>query len=205
MTNPSNSPTAAAEALIAQLRKKLRDLATEFANGEINREQFHTLYERYQSQINLAALAADELAARPMGSTDETIAIRRNLAGKALGLAVYHYRSGRFIETLGNFDIPNADLRPILQDLAERAAAGEPLEPQTHPYGEHYLLFVAGKYTVSIMLFSHEPVVRQIATVQNMHADFEVANAAVLGRPRVVGELAVPFFSLVMRSLGRRM
>lgn len=203
MTNHPPNPTAAAEALIAQLRKKLRDLANEFANGDINREQFHTLYERYQSQINLAALAADEYAARPSSSPDETIAIRRNLVGKALAMAVYHYRSERFIETLGGFDVPHAQLRPTLKQLAEYAAEGELPEPQTHPYKEHYLLFVAGRYTASIMLFSHEPVVRQITTVQNMHADFEVANAAVLNRPRVVGELAVPFFSLVMRSLGK--
>ncbi|MFQ3534423.1 MAG: hypothetical protein SNJ58_00965 [Aggregatilineales bacterium] len=204
MTNRPTSPTAAAEAMIAQLRKKLRDLANEFANGDINREQFHTLYERYQSQINLAALAADEYAARPAGSADETIAIRRNLSGKALAMAVYHYRSGRFIETLGAFAVPYADVRSTLKELAERAAEGEILEPQTYPYKEHYLLFVAGRYTASIMVFSHEPVVRQITTVQNMHTDFEVANAAVLERPHVVGELAVPFFSLVMRSLGKR-
>ncbi|PJF35161.1 MAG: hypothetical protein CUN49_11985 [Candidatus Thermofonsia Clade 1 bacterium] len=205
MTNHSSSPSAAAEALIAQLRKKLRNLATEFANGDINREQFQTLYERYQSQINLAALAADELAARPVGNTDETIAIRRNLEGKALAMAVYHYRSQRFIEQVGNFEVPYAAIRDILHDIAERAAVDEPLEPQTHPYGERYLLFVAGKYTVSIMVFSHEPVVRQIATVQNMHADFEVANAAVLQRAQVTGDLAVPFFALVMRSLRKRM
>jgi hypothetical protein len=204
MSDRPTSPIAAAEAMIAQLRKKMRDLANEFANGEINREQFHTLYERYQSQINLAALAADEYAARPTATSDETIAIRRNLSGKALAMTVYHYRSAQFIETLGGYDVPFADVRDILRTIAERAAEGEPLEPQTHPYKGHYLLFVPGKYTLSMMVFSHEPVVRQIATVQNMHADFEVANAAVLQRPQVTGELAVPFFSLVMRSLGKR-
>ncbi|MDW8298826.1 MAG: hypothetical protein RML95_05770 [Anaerolineae bacterium] len=205
MTDRATNPTAAAEALIAQLRKKLRDLATEFANGEINREQFHTLYERYQSQINLAALAADEFAARSSVTTDETIAIRRNLAGKALAMAVYHYSSQRFIETLGNFDVPYADIRDTLTEIAGRAAEGELLEPQTYPYKDHYLLFVAGKYTASVMVFSHEPVVRQTTTVQSMHADFEVANAAILKYPHVIGELAVPFHALIMRSLGKRM
>ncbi|MCE7946017.1 MAG: hypothetical protein DYG88_01160 [Chloroflexi bacterium CFX4] len=204
MSDAPTSQTAVAEAMIATLRKKLRDLANEFANGDINREQFHTLYERYQSQINLAALVADEAAARPAATADETIAIRRNLSGKALAMAVYHYRSERFIETLGGFDVPYASVRDILNALRELAAQNDVVEPQTHPYKEHYLLFVSGKYTVSMMVFSHEPVVRQITTVQNMHADFEVANAAVLRHPRVIGELAVPFFSLVMRSLGKR-
>lgn len=187
------------------LRGKLRKVAEEFARGEINNEQFHTLYERYQAQLNLLALAPDSLSLKAMTGQEETVAIRSRLMARALSMAVYHHSSGLLIENIGGFNQPLADLIPVVNQLVAAIKAGKQAEPRVQPAGEGYILFVPGHYSTALMVFDHEPIIRQVASVQEMHDDFEIANQAVLSRERPEDfRLASPFFSFVMRSLHKK-
>lgn len=195
----------AAQDLSKVLRAKLRKIAEEFANGEINTEQFHTLYERYQAQLNLLSIASDQAQLKAMSGQEETVHIRSRLMGKAQSLAVYHHATGRLIEKIGEFTTPLPDLMPIINLLLGTLRAGKPVEPRVQPIEGGYALFVAGKFSTTIMVFDHEPNVRQVGAIQAMHDDFEVANAAALGRERPEDmKLASPFISFVMKTLQKK-
>lgn len=207
MGNPSTSAnsTSPTEQLITQLQQKMRALAADFARGEINRDQFHTLYERYQAQMNLATMV-EEASAMPSnaGMQEGTIAIKNRLMGKAVKMAIYHHHARRIVENIGNFDVPLSVLEPIMDGILALQSAGEALAPQTHEYGSMWLLVAPGRYSSALMVFSNEPVVRQVSSVQAMHADFEVANEAILRANTPNGELALPFFSIIVKTLTTR-
>jgi hypothetical protein len=195
------------QALYEQLQRKMRTLADEFARGEINRDQFQTIYERYQSQLNMVAhmlAEVESLSLPPTNSNGETIAIRQQLVGKARAMAVYYHSADNLLETLGDFELNLNALRPQLAGQRAAREQGQGSEALTTQCGREWLLFVPGRYTTTVMVFSNEPVVRQIALVEQMHRDFEIANEKALRSGRAqAGELVYPFASFVRRSLRR--
>ncbi len=189
MTDVSSSPRqiavqqiAEGQMLIEQVQSKMRKLADEFAAGEINREQFYKIYEHYQTQINLATAMIAEADVLSLGtfSPAETIAIRKQLTGKAKAAAVYYHETSQFLETIGDFELPVAMLTTTLTGIADEVERRGTAEPVSIPVGRDWVLFVPGQYSTAIMVFSNEPVMRQVAIVQNMHHNFETANQAAL-------------------------
>src|SRR5688572_18845868 len=90
-----------------EVQRKIRNLLAEFGEGKLSNEQFNILYERYNNQLEMALQAHDEQEALAAGGGGEsTIAIKQATTGKAVGMAIYHHRSGTIIETLGTFDLP---------------------------------------------------------------------------------------------------
>lgn len=196
-----------AQAVIDQVRGKMRQLADEFAAGEINRDQFYKIYAHYQSQINLASGLLDDVNTQaPAGlESGETISIRRQLTALARAAVVYYHASGEFLEIIGDVDIPTADITGPCADLAARVQRFGAADTITRQVGRDWLLFTPGAYSTAVMIFSAEPVMGQIAIAQNMHHDFEVANEAALvsGQTRAV-QLVYPFLSFVRRSVGKK-
>ncbi len=205
--NKVQQQLAERQAFIEQVQQKMHTVANEFAAGEISREQFHRLYEHYQGQIVFAVQLLAEadgtiLAGLPAG---ETIALRKQLTAKAKAMAVYYHATGLLLETIGDFDVPVLSLAPILNDRSDRAESGTLPPPQVKALGSDWLLFISGKYSTSIMVFSHEPAARQIAIIENMHRDFEAANGTALRSGRAdASKLVYPFQSFVRKSVGMR-
>lgn len=213
--------TAKASALIAQLRVKMRKLADEFARGDINREQFHKIYEHYQSQLNLAASTLAQMGDQKVENiqSGETIMLRKQLTAIARAAVVYHHASGEMIETIGELGFPVDTLLPTLTAIAEQVKGGEghptkfaprgdtgaPLpESQIVTVGKDWALFVPGEFSTAVMIFSNEPVIRQIEIVENMHRDFEIANDAALRSGQTqAAKLVYPFLAFVRRSVKR--
>lgn len=202
--------TAKASALIAQLRVKMRKLADEFARGDINREQFHKIYEHYQSQLNLAASTLAQMGDQKIESiqSGETIMLRKQLTAIARAAVIYHHASGEVIETIGEPGFPVDTLLPTLTAISEqvRGSAGrDPLpESQIVTVGKDWALFVPGEFSTAVMIFSNEPVIRQIEIVENMHRDFEIANEAALHSGQTqAAKLVYPFLAFVRRSVKR--
>lgn len=204
---PTNRQPFDAQALIDSIQAKMRRLADEFAAGEINREQFYKIYEHYQAQINLAAGMLDHASTLPPEglSSGETITIRKQWTAMAKAAAVYYHANGDLLETIGEFDIPMGTLLEAFAEIAEHARQEGAAVPQTRHIGREWLLFVPGKHSTVVMLFSAEPVNRQVAIVQNMHRDFEIANDAALTSGQThAAKLVYPFLSFVRRSVGKR-
>lgn len=197
-----------AKAFKAEVEKKIQNLIGEFSEGQLSREQFNLLYDRYNGQLSIANEALsdnDDRALNEVQNSVPTIFVKEATAGKALGMAIYHHRSGQIIEALGAFDVPVGQLTPILNEIVGKIDADEFVEPKSINVARgQWLLFTSRKHTTSITLFLNEPSAIQIRELQRLTHDFEVANQRFLGEDDVdVKSLGYPFLSIVQRKLKR--
>jgi len=191
---------------IAQVHEKMSRLVQEFASGEINRTQFHKLYDRYQRQIMTVAqfmAESDPTTWRDaVRENEDTLHLKKRLTAKAVGMSVYSNHSGMPIETLGEFAVEPELIVPMLSSY--RSAAAEIFRAgmrSTEMENGQWLCFVPGTHTTLIALFSLEPSTNQLDMVERMHKDFEEANRAALTAGHVdPTQLAYPFYSFVQRS-----
>lgn len=204
-SEPARASTAQGQAFIAQVHQKMSKLVQEFAEGAINRTQFHQLYGRYQRQImavaQLIAEADPSTWAEMLTETEDTIHLKRRLTAKAVGMSVYDNRNGMPIETLGEFAIAAELIVPMLSSY--RSAAAEIFRAgmrSTEMENGQWLCFVPGAYTTLIALFSLEPSENQLQMIERMHQDFELANKSALEAGQMdPAQLAYPFYSFVQR------
>jgi len=197
-----------AEAFKEKVESKIQDLIAEFSEGRISREQFNLLYDRYNGQLSIAneALAENDIRAlNEVENSVPTIFVKEATAGKATGMGIYHHRSGRIIEALGNFDVPVAQLTPTLNEIVGKVDADEFIEPKSINIERgHWVLFESRRYTTIITLFRNEPSALQIREMQRLHHDFEVANQRFLATDKVdTKSLGYPFLAIVQKSLKR--
>ncbi len=207
---PSLDPDAdvqkAGQDFIAVVYEKMSKLVAEFATGEINRSQFHYLYDRYQRQIMTVAQMMTESDPNQwreaITETEDTFHIRKRLTAKAMGMSIYDNESGMPIETLGEFAVDTALIVPMLSSY--RSATAEIFRAgmrSTEMENGQWLCFVPGRYTTLIALFSLEPSENQLTTIERMHKDFETANKAALEARQVdPAQLAYPFLSFLRRA-----
>ncbi|NDJ85857.1 MAG: hypothetical protein GYB66_08230 [Chloroflexi bacterium] len=212
MSNPNDYPqqqeVQRGQAFINQVYQKMSRIAQEFAAGEINRAQFHRLYDRYQRQIMTVAQMIAESdptgwqEALSSAEAESTLTLRKRLAARAIGISIYDNRSGMPIETIGDFSIDAELIVPMLSSYREATAeifhAGV---RSTEMEDGSWLCFMSGAFTTLIILFSVEPSGNQIAMLDHMHRDFEIANADFLEHGYASpDQLAYPFYSFVSQS-----
>jgi hypothetical protein len=204
---PPLDSTKQGQEFITQVHQKMTRLVQEFANGEINRTQFHRLYDRYQRQImtvaQLIAEADPSTWRDAISESEDTLHLKKRLTAKAVGLSVYNNKSGMPIETLGEFSVEAELIVPMLSSY--RSAAAEIFRAglrSTEMENGQWLCFVPGTYTTLIALFSLEPSSNQQAMIERMHRDFEQANQAALEGGNVDPQkLAYPFYSFVQQRV----
>ena len=207
MTDPKRQEEIArGQQFITEVYQKMSRIAEEFASGEINRSQFHRLYNRYQRQIMTVSQMIAE--SDPSGwkdaiSSDEsTLHIRKKFESRAVGISIYNNNSGMPLETIGEFSIDPELIVPMLSSY--RAATAEIFQAgvrSTEMENGSWLCFMSGAYTTLIVLFSVEPSNNRITMLDRMHRDFEVANAEFLEQGFANSdELAYPFYSFIKQS-----
>jgi len=187
-----------------QVQAKIEKLLAEFAAGAVSREQFHALYAHHTTNLQLAEQALEAKDTSLIDSAQgATISIRQAHMGKAIGLMIYHNKTGMFVETLGAFDVPPALISPILNDFSMLMEADRAIDRRVEKVGERqWLLFAAGRYTTVITLFHNEPSAQQSREIERLHHDFEVANANMLSGIRLdASKLAYPFTVFVQQKL----
>ncbi len=190
----------------ALLQAKIERLLDDFAQGKISRAQFHLLYERYNARLAIAthALMSGNPDAIEIAQTGPpTMAILQETRARAVGMRIYHNKSGQQIETLGQFEVADEALNPILQHYV-------PLKPFTSTPVEHvhqvgkglWVFFSIGSHTTVVTLFHNEPSRQQQRELERLHKDFESANRNIWGADAVHGEqLAYPFLIFIQRRL----
>ena len=197
------SDQSRAEAFRDEIQRKIRNLLNEFGEGKISNEQFNILYERYNNQLLLANSAIEGKG--PQGGDMSTIAIREATTGRALGLAIYHHRSGIMLETLGNFDLPADVISPVLNAFSEKLEQRIFVDPHIQQLDQQrgqWVVFMARLYTTAIVIFQHEPAKQQIRDLERLLHDFEEANRRMLETNHVnPKKLAWPFVGFVKRKL----
>jgi hypothetical protein len=176
-----------AEQYLQRLQVKVNQLADDFAEGAINRDQFQKLYEHYQRERRaienlLAADSKDEELQSAMGE-GQSIVIRKQHLARALGYSIYENDSGMPIKTLGRFELDPALVVPMLSSF--RAAAEEIFGGgirSTEIEGGRWLCFVPGEITTLLAVFTNEPAEKQLAYIEDLHRLFEKANRRKLTR-----------------------
>ncbi len=189
-------------ALRAQIQGKIESLVQEFAEGQISREQFHVIYDRYSSQLALADMAAQSMAPGTILDTvnggESTIAVKEQHMGKAIGMSIYRRVGSTLLETLGSFEVAPEQVRRIVSDFK-----GWGSDYETRQIGpRQWLLIRTGRASTVVTLFHNEPSQMQVNVIARLHGDFERANAAFFKGDSVdAGKLAYPFLTFIQQTI----
>jgi hypothetical protein len=172
---------------LQRLQQKMNQLAEDFAEGVINREQFQRLYEHYQRERrgveSLLVAEAGDADLRAAIGEGKSVVIRKQHIARAQGYAIYENESGMPVTNLGKFEVDPALVIPMLSSF--RAAAKEIFGGgirSTAIEGGRWLCFVPGELTTLLALFTTEPAQKQMAYLEDVHRLFEKANRHKLTR-----------------------
>ena len=188
----------------AETQTKIESLLEEFASGKINREQFHAVYAHHNAKLKLVEKALDhDDPSMVEVAPGETSGILQAHTAKAIGLLIYHNKSGMYVDTLGVFDIPAGHVAPILNDFSQLMQGNRLIDRRTERISDRqWLLFAAGTYTTVVTLFHNEPSSAQSREIERLHHDFEVANHGQLTQNRIdASKLAYPFLVFIQQKL----
>jgi hypothetical protein len=131
-----------------------------------------------------------------------TIAIRDAYMGKAMGLLIYHNKSGTILETLGDFEVPVSCVSPVLNDFTSLMTSGKFIDRRVEKIAEkQWVMYGAGKFTTVVTQFLHQPSDQQNRELERLHHDFEEANRTILEQERInASKLAYPFLVFVKQK-----
>jgi hypothetical protein len=179
-----------AEEALEKLRQKTALVATEFAEGKLNRAQFMAMYAHYNERRTiiemLLARDPDTHAWQPVAQPGHTSFLREHYEAHVVSYAIYDQRP----QHIGN--LISSQGTPLLDpDLAKKVLTAigivmrnhKELTAQRKQFEDgQWAVFIPGEYTTSIILFSLEPSTRQVTLACDLHRDFERANRNTLER-----------------------
>ncbi|HML25044.1 MAG TPA: hypothetical protein PKD09_25550 [Aggregatilinea sp.] len=207
--NPNShlDSTRQGEEFIAQIQRKIDSLVQEFAEGQVTRAQFQRLYNRYQRQIATIQQLLDNADQQTslheaIFETEDTVKLKKRFTATPLGMRLYDLHTGQHIHTLGEFQVDDQLVTPLLYSC--RAATSGSFRAGTRSAelenGE-WLCFMPRQHTILITLFSLQPTDVQLETLEHMHEDFEAANLNALQSDTTEpGELVYPFYAMMQRQ-----
>ncbi|MBI5928055.1 MAG: hypothetical protein HY862_02010 [Chloroflexi bacterium] len=206
----SQNSVVKARSFITETRSKMEQLVADFADGKLNREQFHVLYERYQSQINgvkLLLAESDPSSWTEILDGEKTQLIRRRLQAKAVGMIIYHSRTSACLETLGEISAERGRVKPLLEKLMEQIKQKTYNQNQGYPImvvevsTKCWIFIARGEIATIVTEFNGEPTTDQEDTLIALLRDFERANSQILKRNNTQADhLAMPFQVFVQRA-----
>lgn len=190
------------EAFIAELQAKIQRLLEDFSEGKMNKDQFNTVYARYNSQLKLVEDAISSGMTDPVKAAQDgelTAAIMDARRGKFLGLRIYNTRNSMVIHTLGEFDVPGGKVMPFVENMIMLIESRQPLGRLLEKVDDkRWMLFGSGRFSISVTLYKNEPSRRQTQEVNRLHRDFEEANKSFFQAGNFdPHQLAYPFMVLV--------
>lgn len=193
---------AEAQAFIENLREKMAALAEDFAAGHINRQQFESVYVHYREQrqmIEGLLTSMSSSAWRNAVAEGETAVLLKRSTAKVLSYALYENDSSILLASSGDFKIDPAVVVPMLS--AYRSATAEAFGAgirNSEIEGGRWLTFIPGRQTTIIVLFSIQPARGQLDMLEDLHRDFETANASIIseGKGQEAAEQFVRLWTL---------
>ncbi|HZY43244.1 MAG TPA: hypothetical protein VFF70_00720 [Anaerolineae bacterium] len=193
---------AEAQAFIENLREKMAALAEDFAAGHINRQQFESVYVHYREQrqmIEGLLTSMTSSAWRKAVAEGETAILLKRSTAKVLSYALYENDSSILLASSGDFKIDPAVVVPMLS--AYRSATAEAFGAgirNSEIEGGRWLTFIPGRQTTIIVLFSIQPARGQLDMLEDLHRDFETANASIIseGKGQEAAEQFVRLWTL---------
>jgi hypothetical protein len=198
---PREQMQRAEEALI-NLRQKMANVASEFAQGKLNQAQFDAIYSRYSEQrmITEGLLARDPetQAWQSVVRPGHTQFLKSHYEAHVVSYAIHDQDSYVLIAVTGSVQIQHSQVEAVLARLkAVSAERGNPGPAQKKLRDGQSVLFVPGDLTAAVVIFSVEPSTVQIERVADIHHDFERANQHALRRKDyAAGRLVFPHRAL---------
>jgi hypothetical protein len=198
---PREQMQRAEEALI-NLREKMAQVATEFAQGTLNRAQFDAIYARYSEQRDiterLLARNPESQAWQSVIQPGHTTFLISHYEARTISYAIYDQVTFELINITGSVQLEKAQIEAVLKRLQTiMHERGNPGPAQKKIGSERCVLFVPGTTTTAAVIFSREPSRAQINRVEDIHRDFERANEyALRNRDYTVEQLVFPHRAL---------
>ncbi len=182
---PSTNPKDPGLALEV-IRRKMENVANEFANGKINRAQFNAMYGRYDEQRmiieRLVERNPDSNAWEQVARPGHTSFLRDHFTARCLYYVIFRLSWPRPLMMGG-------EQQPRLQTIepALRALINMPKRPRTGLARKaladgHWLVLALGEHAVTFVVFNLEPATAQLNRIRDLHNDFERANQKALER-----------------------
>jgi hypothetical protein len=176
-----------AEAALEELRHKTAQVASEFAEGKINRAQFSSMYAYYnEKRIIIEQLLRrdpDTQAWQSVARAGHTGFLRQHFEARVIAFGVYDSGTFEPFVAQGTVTLPGDAIQPILTALYIVQRNRKELKPISRKATNgRWLVVVPGAFTAAIALFSLEPAAQQVALVRDLHYDFERANRRILER-----------------------
>jgi hypothetical protein len=183
---PREQMQRAEEALIS-LREKMAQVAAEFAEGKLNQAQFDAIYGRYSEQRiiteRLLARNPESQAWQSVVRPGHTTFLKSYYEARVISYAIYDRETCEQIALTGSLQLQRVQIKAVLQRLqAIVQERGDPGPARKQIGGGRCVLFVPGKQTVAVAIYSLEPSVSQVKRAQDIHHDFERANQHALRR-----------------------
>jgi hypothetical protein len=184
-TPPMPTDMAGARAYQAELQRKMTALAENFSLGKINRRQFEAVYTHYREQRQLIDALINSMSSdtwRKAVAEGLTGPLLQRNAAQVLAYALYDNTTNLPLTMSSHFKLDAALIAPML--AAYRATAtdlGAKIN-SSEIEGGRWLCFVPGHYTTFVVLFSVEPARAQLTFLEDLHHDFELANAKRLSQ-----------------------
>jgi hypothetical protein len=184
------------DAALVNLRQRMKLTADEFAEGKINRAQFHALYARYSEQRSiierLLERDPDTQAWRQVVALQgQTGLLRTSLEAMPLYYLVYKGESAVPLLIGGKRPANPQALTPLIRHvwtLPNRPPVGLGRMPFRNG---RWLIIATGGHSATAVVFSLEPAIAQARLVRDLHADFERANQALLASGSAAAERMV--------------
>ncbi|MHB8629821.1 MAG: hypothetical protein ACYDBJ_26065 [Aggregatilineales bacterium] len=176
-----------AEAALEELRHKTAHVASEFAEGKINRAQFSSMYAYYnEKRIIIEQLLRrdpDTQAWQSVARAGHTGFLRQHFEARVIAFGVYDAGTFEPFVAQGTVTLPGDVIQPILTALYIVQRNRKELKPISRKATNgRWLVIVPGTFATAIALFSLEPATQQVALVRDLHYDFERANRRILER-----------------------
>lgn len=183
----TEGPVEKAVEAVERLRQKMAAVAQEYDEGKINRAQFDAIYQRYQEQRQITERLIerdpDTGAWRSVVTPGHTGFLREKYEAKVESYAIYHLERQEQIVRTGHIQIPDQQILPIVERLNRVSQRNNQTQSANRILeDERWVLFIPGKYSLAVVIFSLEPAQSQIEHVQDVQKDFERANNQLLQR-----------------------
>ena len=173
-----------------KVREKLHQLVEDYSKGWLNQAQFEELYAHYQRErdavARLITMSPASDAWRMAVTEGQSIVIRRRLAARVLGYAVYVNETEKPLRLYGEFNsLQEKWVKPLLSKIhREVTDSFVTVTFETGSEDAAYLCAVLGQYTTLLVLFTKAPARVQTQQLEDLHHHFEQANERFLARAR---------------------
>jgi hypothetical protein len=179
---PADNPQVALE----RIRQKMEQVATEFANGTLNRAQFNAIYTRYSEQRTIVERLLERnpqnQAWKQAAAPGHTSFLRNHFEARLLFYLVFQHNIPTPLAMGGKQQPDMTQISKVLHQLwssKKRPPAGVARKEMGNG---QWLVLALGENALTLIMYMLEPSLMQIHLVRDLHADFERANHVALTR-----------------------